>query len=98
MEIVFEIEKSALSKVKDVLLKDDLVSRASVLFKDASTFGVDRSVYFVYVAGLEEACKRAKELVKDLGKEADKDMSAKVLAKIKEEEDSAASGFGAIFG
>ena len=48
MEVVFEVEKSNLSKVKDVLLKDDEISRASVLFKDASSLEIDKNVYFVY--------------------------------------------------
>ena len=98
MEALFEIEKNKLSKVQDMLLKDDLVSRASVLFKDASTFGVKKAVYFVYVKGLDEACGRAKELIKDLGKDVDKKLKAEIIKKIADEEDAAASGFGAIFG
>jgi hypothetical protein len=98
MEVLFEVERNKLSKTKDVLLRDDIVSRASVLFKDASTFDIKRDVYFVYVAGLEEACKKTKDLMKDLGKEVEKKLKEEIIAKIKEEEDSAATGFGAIFG
>ena len=98
MEVLFEVERSKLSKATDVLLKDDLVSRASVLFKDSSTFGIKRSSYFIHVSGLEAACKKARELTKELGKEVEGKLRDEVIAKIKEEEDSAASGFGAIFG
>jgi hypothetical protein len=98
MEVVFEVEKSEFSKARDVLLKDEMVAKASVIFKDASTFGIDRNVYFVYVAGLDEACGKAKELMKELGKEVSDDLKEQIVSKIKQEEDSAATGFGSIFG
>ncbi len=98
MEVVFEIEKKNLQKVKDVLLKDDIVSRASVFFKEAESFEFDKDVYFCYVSGLEEACKKAEELVKDLGKVSDEKTKEQVIQKIKQEEESAMAGFGDIFG
>ena len=97
MEVVFEIEKKNLQKVKNVLLKDDTVSRASVLFKEAKTFGFDKDVYYCYVSGLEEACEKAKELMKDLGKVSSKKTKEQVVQKIKQEEESAMTGFGDIF-
>jgi nitrogen regulatory protein PII len=98
MEIVFKVEKQNLQKVKDVLLKDEKVSRASVLFKESSSLGLEGDEYFCYISGLEEACERAKELMKDLGEVVNEEDMKKIINKIKEEEESAMTGFGNIFG
>ena len=98
MEIVLKIKKENLQKVKDVLLKDDVVSRASVTFKEAKILGLKDDEYFCYISGLEEACKKAKELTKNLAEIANKKEEEEVIKKIKEEEESAMSGFGSIFG
>ena len=97
MQIIFEIEKSKLQKVKDTLLMDDLVGRASILFKDGKALGLDNK-YYCFISGLEEACKKSKDLMKDLGKEVEEKTKEQILKKIKEEEDQAMQGFGGIFG
>ena len=98
MEVVFKIKKENLQKAKDVLLKDEKVSRASVLFKESSGLGFEGDDYYCYISGLEEACEKAKELMKDLGEVAEEEEMKKVIEKIKEEEESAMTGFGNIFG
>jgi len=98
MEVVFKIKKQNLQKVKDMFLKDDVISKASIVFKEAKGLGFTGDNYYCYVSGVEEACKKAKELIKDLGELAKKEEEKKVIDKIKEEEESAISGFGGIFG
>jgi hypothetical protein len=98
MEIVFKIKRQNLQKAKDVLLKDEKVSRASVLFKESSSLGFEGDEYFCYISGLEEACERARELMKDLGKVVNEEEMKKIIDKVKEEEESAMTGFGNIFG
>ena len=97
MEIIYEIEKSKVQKVKDTLLKDDLVARASILFKDGNALGFQNK-YYCYISGVEEACKKSEELMKDLGKKVDEKTKEQILLKIKQEEDQAIQGFGGIFG
>ncbi len=97
LEVIYEIEKPNLQKVKDVLLKDDVVGRASVLFKDGNALGFENK-YYCYVSGIEEACKKSEELMKDLGKKVDEKEKEQIIQKIKEEEDKAIQGFGGIFG
>ncbi len=97
MEIVLEIAGENYPKVKDVLLKDDIASLASIKFRE------EGGKYYCYISGLEEQCKRALELVKDKeGKEIAKKLSdkdgEKIINKFKEEEDKAMEGFGGIFG
>lgn len=98
MEIVFKVKKQNLQKAKDVLLKDEKVSRASVLFKESSSLGFEGDEYFCYISGLEEACEKARELMEGLGEVVNEEEKKKIIGKIKEEEESAMTGFGSIFG
>ena len=97
MEIVLKIKKENLQKIKDILLKDDTISRASLIFKEAKSLGFNSNEYFCYISGLEEACKKAKELTKGSAEIINKKEEEEVIKKIKEEEESAMSGFGNIF-
>jgi len=96
MEIVILVNKENFQKVKDMLLKDDVVSRASIIFKDASSLGFDEDGYYCHVSGSEKACKKVEELTKDFAKKTKN--ADEVLEKIKEEESIAMTGFGDIFG
>lgn len=97
MDVVFKIEKENLQKVKNILFNDDLVSRASVVIKEAKSLGLEDG-YYCYVSGTEEACKKAEELMEELGKRTSKEDEEKVIELIKKEEESAMTGFGGIFG
>jgi hypothetical protein len=106
MEIVLQIETKNYPKVKDILFKDDSVSRASIVFKDGSV--ANKEGYFSYISGSDEQCKRALKLVElkdektgeviELAKEITGKEKDEVINKIKEEEDRAAEGFGNIIG
>lgn len=97
MEIVLHIESKNLQKLKDALLKDDVVSRSSIVFKEGQSL-ISKEGYYCYISGTEEQCNRAKEIGKDLAKEAEAKDKDEVIRKIKEEQDKAAEGFGGIFG
>jgi hypothetical protein len=107
MEIVLKIESDKLEKVKNKLTKDDLVSRASIIFKEAKSIDESKSGYYCYISGMDEQCKQALILIKAknpktgeefiyateaIGEEKDK-----VIKVIKEEQDRAAEAFGGIF-
>ena len=82
----------------NTLTKDDLVSRQSILTRDSSSLDLDGDVSYVKIEGSNEGLKRAKELAKELKfKKLDEKRAKKVDEKIKEQEDSAASGMGMIF-
>lgn len=97
MEIVLHLESKNLQKVKDVLLKDDMVSRASIVLKEGKSL-LNKEGYYCYISGTEEQCKKALELAKDIAKESNEKDKSNVIKKIKEEQDKAAEGFGGIFG
>jgi len=97
MELLLLIETKDYAKVKDTLLRDDIVSRASLIFKEAKGFGKEEG-YYSYISGTDEQCKKALELTKDLIKEIKDRKKEKIIKKIKEEEGKAMEGFGNIFG
>jgi len=108
MEILLLIETKNYSKLRDILLKDDVVSRASITFKDAKSLS-DKEGYYCRISGTEEQCKKALELIKikpeeeggemiELAKEVENKEGEEVIKKIKEEEEKATEGFGGIFG
>ena len=98
MELVLKIEKQNLQKVKDILLKDEIVSKASIIFKESKSLGLDGVYYYCYISGLDEVCNKAKELTKDLVKIVNEKDTKEIIKKIKSEEESAMTGFGNIFG
>jgi nitrogen regulatory protein PII len=93
MEILLKTKNY--QKLKEILLKDDLASRASIIFKDAKLFG--KEGYYCYASGTEEKCKRILELSKELAEEVKNKEREEVIRKIKEEEEKANIGFGEIF-
>ncbi|MBI2542752.1 MAG: hypothetical protein HYW24_01025 [Candidatus Aenigmarchaeota archaeon] len=96
MEIVLHFKSENYGKGKDILLRDDVVGRASLTFKEGSIIG--ESGYYCYLSGTEDQCKRALELVKDLGEEVDDKTKLQFITKVKEEEEKAIEGFGDILG
>jgi len=82
----------------NTLIKDDLVSRQSILTRDSSSLDLEKDVSYVKIEGSDKGLKRAKELAKELKfKKLDEKKAKKIDGKIKEQEDSAASGMGMIF-
>ena len=102
MEVILHTEGKNYRKLKERLLADETVNRASIVFKDAKQFGKE-SGYLCMVDGTEERCERAKELAKDeegneLATEISGQEKEEILKKVKEEENKAIEGFGDIFG
>jgi hypothetical protein len=98
MDILFKIEKENLEQAKNLLLSDDIVSRGSITFKEGSSLGLKENGYYCYLSGTDKICKKAKELVKDLTKLIEGKNKDKIIKEIKNEEQKAMEGFGAIFG
>ena len=99
MDVVIHSEGDNYSKLKEKLLLDETVNRASITFKDAKQYGKG-SGYLCVVSGDEERCKKALDIATEdeLGTEIDGEEKESVLSKIKEEGDRASEGFGSIFG
>jgi len=96
MEIVLKLGEKNFEKIKEILLKDDVVSRASITFKEGKVLGEEG--FYCVISGLDEQCKRALELTKNIAEEVKDEKKDKIIKKIKEEEERANEGFGFIFG
>ena len=95
--VIFEVDKEQTGKIS-TLLKDDLVSRQSILSRDSHALDLKGEVTYVKIEGSKEGVKRAEDLAKELGfKKLDTKKAKKINEKIEKQEDSAASGMGMIF-
>jgi hypothetical protein len=93
---VFAFKKELGSKV-DQVLKDDVVMRQSITHRTGDVMGVGADLKVVFVEGSDEAVGKALELMKTLEIGNHKDHEA-LIKKLKDEENAASEGFGAIFG
>ena len=95
--VIFEVKSEDAGKINK-LIKDDLVSRQSILTRDSSSLDIKGDASYVKIEGSNEGLKRAKKLAKELKfKKLDGKKAKKVNEKIEEQEDSAAFGMGLIF-
>ena len=95
--VIFEVKTEDASKINQII-KDDLVSRQSILTRDSSSLDLKGDVLFLKIEGSKEGLDRAKELAKENNlKLLDEKKSKEINDKIIEQEDSAASGMGMIF-
>jgi hypothetical protein len=95
--IIFEVKAAEAGKI-NTLIKDDLVSRQSIVIREANSLDIKEEVSYLKVEGSTEGLKRAEELAKELGmKKLPVKKAKKIDDKIKEQEDSAATGMGMIF-
>jgi VCBS repeat-containing protein len=95
--VIFEVKSEDSGKINK-LIKDDLVSRQSILTRDSNSLDMKGDYSYVKIEGSTQGIKRAEELAKELEfKKVDEKKAKKINTMIEEQEDSAASGMGMIF-
>jgi len=95
--LIFEVKSDEIGKINK-LIKDDLISRQSILTRDSSSLNLKGEFSYLKIEGSEKGLKRAEELAKELElKKLDKKKAEGINKKMQEQEDSAASGMGMIF-
>ncbi|DAC72292.1 MAG TPA: hypothetical protein DSN98_05865 [Thermoplasmata archaeon] len=95
--VIFEVKSAEAGKIQ-TMLQDEVINRQSIVIRDASSLDMKGAVSYLKVEGSAQGLKRAEELAKELGLKKLPDKKAKkVDEKIKEQEDSAATGMGMIF-
>lgn len=97
MYVIFSIDKEKTGKMNEAL-KDDLVSRQSIVIREAKVLGEDMEGTLLLVEGTEEAVERAKEIFKEIGEPLPDEKSKSAYDKFKAEEDTVANGVGFLFG
>ncbi len=98
MKAVFFIPAENFSKAKNIVYGDEIVSRQTINFRESRALGMEKDGYYLEIDGSGEAVRRTKEILGELGKEVDGKEKEEILKKISEQEESAAAGFGSIFG
>ncbi len=95
--VIFEVKSEDAGKINNVI-KDDIVSRQSILTRDSSSLNIDGNILFLKIEGSQDGIKKAEELAKEQGfSKLDNKKAEEINKKIAEQEDSAASGMGMIF-
>jgi hypothetical protein len=95
--VIFEVKSAEAGKIQ-TMLQDDIVNRQSIVIRDANSLDIKGAASYLKVEGSTEGLKRAEELAKELEiKKLPEKKAKKIDEKIKEQEDSAATGMGMIF-
>ena len=95
--LIFEVKSDEIGKINK-LIKDDLISRQSILTRDSSSLSLKGDFSYLKIEGSDEGLKRAEELAKELElKKLDEKKAKEINTKMEEQEESAASGMGMIF-
>lgn len=95
--VIFEVKTVDAGKISTII-KDDLVSRQSIVIREANSLEMKGDVSYLKIEGSTEGLKRAEELAKELGLKKLSEKKAKPInEKIIAQEDSAATGMGMIF-
>lgn len=95
--VIFEMKAQDAGKISK-LLTDDIVSRQSISIRESKSLDLKGDCSYIKIEGSQEGLKKAEEIAKEAGfKKLDAKKAKKIDEKIKEQEDSAASGIGMIF-
>ena len=95
--VIFELKSEDAGKINKII-KEDIVSRQSILTRDSSSLNLKGDFLYLKIEGSDEGIKKAEELAKEFEiKKLDKKKAKEINEKILEQEDSAASGMGMIF-
>ncbi|MFQ6060813.1 MAG: hypothetical protein ACE5KV_05925 [Thermoplasmata archaeon] len=97
MYVLFKVPVEKRGKVNQ-LLKDDLVSRQSIIVRDASALMMEGKETYVLIEGSDEALKKAEELFEEIGEKLEGKEAEDIYSKIKEKEEDATGGMGLLFG
>ena len=94
--VVIGVKKEFVSQVPE-MLRDDLVSRQSIVTRDAAALDMKSELHLVVIEGSEQGVAKAKEIFKPIGEPLPEKEALEVLQKIKEQEEKASIGVGMIF-
>ncbi|MCI4322920.1 MAG: hypothetical protein L3K03_02685 [Thermoplasmata archaeon] len=93
---LFDVESSKRADL-DTVLRDDILARQSQKLRDAATLGGKPGQLYVLIEGSEEAVRRAETMLAPVGRHLPPAEADPILAKLRDEEDSASAGMGLFF-
>ena len=98
MRALFQLPREKQKQVEQLVMKNDILSRQSIVFRESVSLGLKGSDYYLEINGSEEAIQLAKETLKDFAKEVTGQEKDRILEIVRKQEEAADAGFGAIFG
>ncbi len=102
MERIYEVDSGKKAELTKILENEpyasDSFARAGYKIRDGATLGADKDKMYLYVNASEDFIKKADGQLKDVAKVLTGENAKKIADAIKNEEDNAAAGVGAIFG
>jgi len=102
MERAYECDVAKKGELTKILEADpyaaDSFARVGYKIRDGATLGEEKNKIYLYISASEEFVKKADERLKGIVTPLEKEKAERVIRKIKQEEESAESGFGSIFG
>ncbi|MFH0949350.1 MAG: hypothetical protein V1802_02585, partial [Candidatus Aenigmatarchaeota archaeon] len=96
MQEVFLVASDKKTEAEQLLKADDEISRGSITIRLCSSLGFEEDGYFIVLDVGKEAVKKAESLLEGIAEKYNDKKT--VLERIKEQDDSAAEGFGMILG
>jgi hypothetical protein len=96
MRVVYLVSSENKQKAEDLLKRDEIVNRGSILLKSPLSLDLEEDGYFIIYDGSDEAVRLADKLLAGLAVRCSK--ATEVLKKVDEQEDAAIEGFGNILG
>lgn len=98
MEWMTFIKRENVRKAEEKLKSDfNLAAKQSIAVRDAKSLDIDKDGSFFLIIGTEEGLARCKELIKEFAEDIGAKYFDKAKAKLQEEADKAAEGFGGLF-
>ena len=95
--VIFKIKPEEAGKINKII-KDDIVSRQSIITRDSSSLNLKGDFLFLKIEGSDLGIKKAEEIAKEFElKKLNIKKAEDINQKIAEQEDLAASGMGMIF-
>jgi len=94
---VFRVPRGAATQL-DLLSKDDLVSRQSIVVREASALGIPGDGSIVLVEGSEAGVARAEALLKEASVMLSGAEAEAAYRSFRSQDENAASGMGLLFG
>jgi|GEM_PF-1599860 len=97
--LLYSVKEENVETVRNLVgVGEKSLERQSITIRDNKSLGLEKEGNYLLIDGSEEACKAAQEMLRNIAQELKGKEKDKVVAKMKEMEDSALEGFGGIFG
>ncbi len=102
MKKVYECDITKRKELMAILEADpyssDSFARTGYKLQEGTFVGHDKAKLYLYISASDELLKKAEEKLKALVQRCKPEVEADIVKKITDEEETAQSGFGAIFG